>query len=164
MRLRLGLGLGLLLLWAGDPSGPRALADDWQVTRLPFDQRLVASLKADLQRHPDDNKILQRLMALYRSYRSLDQLSAELAAQAERSHDPADCLIAGHVARLRGQLDEAQKRYEQAAEPGDKQHRRLLPGQTALWLAEVALLRKPADLEEAQRQLGAALAAVPADD
>ena len=77
--------LGGWLAFALDPQVALAQADDWSVTRSEFDPRLVAQLKEQLRRHPDDSATLKRLCGLYRRYQSLDKLLGELTAAALRS-------------------------------------------------------------------------------
>lgn len=164
--LALALSLGAL-------HPPPAGADDWQVTRSAFDPRVLAPLKARLASHPDDLGTLRRLISLYKTHRSVDQLQRELD---ERADSPAarlpDLLAAGHLRRERGQLDEARARYEQAlravAGPGSGG----APAAPAvidrpallLLLVDLHLRRAPPDTQAARLHLGEALAALQEGD
>ena len=95
---RLALYSGLSL--AGLPLAPSlAQADDWQVSRSEFDPRIIAALKAELHRRPEDLALLRRLLGLYRRYRSVDALVAELreSAGAERASGWDAYLVAGRA-------------------------------------------------------------------
>ncbi len=78
--------------------------------RSPFDQQLVARYKQLLKKNPDDSFALHKLIALYKSYRTLDQLAAEYV----KSHDWADLMVLGHLQRERSDHAGAAKWYEQA--------------------------------------------------
>lgn len=130
-----------------------ALADDWQVTRSQFDPRLLAPMKAELRKRPEDLGLLRRLMALYRKHSTLDKLGEELAAQAARSGSGADYLLAAEFERERGRPDEASKLLQQATgRPGGPD-----AAKSALMLAELALRRSPPDVQAARRSLEGAL-------
>ncbi|MCS6915787.1 MAG: HEAT repeat domain-containing protein [Myxococcales bacterium] len=154
------------LLWAALLALPSPLrAEDWQVTRSPFDPRLVAQLQAELCAHPDDGATLRRLLSLYRRHRSPGHLQTELAERARSSGAPQDLLCAARVARELGQLDEAHTLLLQALDrlqtsrPGRPDRALVL-----LWLADLALARTPPDTSEGQRRLEEALSSLPAGD
>src|SRR5689334_4108579 len=86
-----------------------AVADDWQVTRSEFDPRVIAPMKAELRRKPEDLSHLRRLMGLYKRNSTLDKLAAELLSQAEKSNAGADYFLVAQFERERGRLDEAAK-------------------------------------------------------
>ncbi len=145
-----------LVLWLAGPNSSisPAAAADWQVTRSPFDPRVVAQLKGQLHAHPDDTATLKRLCALYRGHRTLDQLKGEVDAAAKKSGAAADSLVAGHVAREMGKLDQAAGAYREALA------RHADPAAVALLLADLAGRRPPPagpDVKEAQAQFQAAL-------
>jgi hypothetical protein len=75
---RVAFALALML------AAPVARAD-WEVKRSPFDARVVARYKQLLHRDPDDADALAKLTALYKQYRSLDELKRELTATARRA-------------------------------------------------------------------------------
>src|SRR4051812_1736992 len=83
-----------------------AARGDWEVKRSPFDARVVARYRQILHRDPDDADALAKLTALYKQYRSLDELRRELGA-ATRANDPADWLVFGHFLTARGELPAA---------------------------------------------------------
>lgn len=138
-----------------------ARAEDWQVTRSPFDPRLVEKLKQQLHLHPDDGAALRRLVSLYKGYRSLNDLQKEISERAERSGEVNDLLAAGHVARERGQLDQAAESYRKARTAARSPLDRAA---IALLLSDLAQRRTPPDTKEAQEQLQAALAVLPPGD
>lgn len=140
-------------LIAMGPSAP-VLADDWQVTRSAFDPRILAPIKAELRRHPEDRSLLRRLIDLYRKHSSLDKLGAELLAQAEKSGTGSDYLVAAEFERERGRLEEAKRLLEQAVgRPGGPD-----PIKAALLLADLSLRHAPPDIQSARRSLEGALA------
>ena len=106
------LAVALLLVLVGSPSA-RA---DWEVKRSPFDARVVARYKQLVHANPDDADALARLTALYKQYKSLDALSRELSATAEKSRDGNDWLALGNLARNRGDFAGAAKAYAAALE------------------------------------------------
>jgi len=106
------LAVALLLVLVGSPSA-RA---DWEVKRSPFDARVVARYKQLVHANPDDADALGKLTALYKQYKSVDVLSRELAAVAEKSRDANDWLAVGHLARNRGDFAAAAKAYAAALE------------------------------------------------
>jgi tetratricopeptide (TPR) repeat protein/HEAT repeat protein len=111
----------LLLLCGLVATAAVARADDWSVTRSPFDPRLVDRYKAMLRHDPDDAFAWKRLTSLYKSYRSLGELERELEARAGKSHEFADLELYGHLARERGDHAAAATRYRAAlaAKPDD---------------------------------------------
>ena len=108
--------LVLLLLLSGLAISPAvsAQADDWQVTRTPFDPRLVARYLDLLHRNPDDGFAWSRLIELYRRHRSLQALDRELLLRAQQRSDAVWLYLAARIARERGQTDEAIRRYRDA--------------------------------------------------
>src|SRR5207302_5874885 len=101
-------------------ASPHARAD-WEVKRSPFDARLVARYKQLVHANPDDADALAKLTALYKQYKSVDELRRELTAAAEKSKDANDWLVVGNVAGKRGDAAAAHKAYAAAgdAAPGD---------------------------------------------
>ncbi|MDB4964797.1 MAG: Tetratricopeptide 2 repeat protein, partial [Myxococcales bacterium] len=98
---------------------------DWEVKRSPFDARVVARYKQILHRDPEDADALGKLTALYRQYKSVDELRRELTAAAEKSEDAADWIVAGHAARARGDFAAAAKAYAAALEVAPEDARAL---------------------------------------
>jgi tetratricopeptide (TPR) repeat protein/HEAT repeat protein len=80
---------------------------DWEVTRSPFDPNLVARLKQQLHKNPDDEYAFKKLVDLYKKYRTLDQLVGEY----EKSPDQ---IVLGHLFREKGDLDRAAQTYQAA--------------------------------------------------
>lgn len=158
-RWLLGAALCLAL-----PAGPGAArADDWQVSRSPFDPRLLAQLKGQLCAHPDDTATLRRLVGLYRSYKNVDELQRELSERAKKSGAAEDLLCAGQVARERGRPDEAIALFNEALgklPAGEGKAGRVDRAAVQLWLAEIAAAAAPPDTQEALRQIDAALASL----
>ncbi|MCU1280898.1 MAG: Tetratricopeptide 2 repeat protein, partial [bacterium] len=107
-----------LIVLAVSPPTARA---DWEIKRSPFDARVVARYKQILHRDPEDADALAKLTALYKQHKSVEELRRELTTAAEKSHDAADWLVAGHAARARGDFAAAVKAYVAAlaAAPDD---------------------------------------------
>lgn len=114
------LALALLLACAAPTAHA---ADDWQVTRSPFDPRIIARYKQLLRKNPDDGFALGKLLQLYRRHKSLDALAAEYkgASGAER-------IVLGHIHRERGVWSEAEAAYRAALDAGDGRARLHLAG------------------------------------
>ncbi|HEX2570972.1 MAG TPA: HEAT repeat domain-containing protein [Polyangia bacterium] len=151
--------LTLLLLLSGLAISPavHAQADDWQVTRSPFDPRLVARYLDLLHQHPDDRFAWSRLTALYRRHRSLQALDQELLGRTRQRPDAVWLYLAARVARERGQTDEAIRRYRDAlriAPPAGSEAPRILVG-----LAE--MLDRASQPEEARPLYEQALPRLP---
>ena len=106
------LAVALLLVLVGSPSA-RA---DWEVKRSPFDARVVARYKQLVHSNPDDADALAKLTALYKQNKSVDALSRELSATAEKSRDANDWIAVGNLARNRGDFAGAAKAYAAALE------------------------------------------------
>ncbi|HEX9105293.1 MAG TPA: tetratricopeptide repeat protein, partial [Polyangia bacterium] len=104
--------VALVALLIGSPLA-RA---DWEVKRSPFDARVVARYKQLVHANPDDADALARLTALYKQYKSVDELRRELAAAADKSGDASDFLAVGNLARNRGDFAGAAKAYAAALE------------------------------------------------
>lgn len=149
----------LLLLLSTARGEGTAAADDWAVTRSEFDPRLVAQLKEQLRRRPEDGALLRRLVGLYKRHSSVEKLATELVAQAERSGSANDLFLAAQVERERGQHDDAQRLLERAMRPGGVD---VVKG--SLLLSEWAQKRTPPDYAEARKQLERALGALPPGD
>ncbi|MCC6746293.1 MAG: HEAT repeat domain-containing protein [Deltaproteobacteria bacterium] len=95
--------------------------DDWEVTRSPFDPRVVARYKALLARNAGDATSLSALVRLYRQHRSIAALVAEYQALA-RAH-PASVphqLVLAHLYRRVGRATEALAQYERVAKLSPK--------------------------------------------
>lgn len=149
----------LLLLLATAGGEGTAVADDWAVTRSEFDPRLVAQLKEQLRRRPEDGALLRRLVGLYKRHSSVEKLATELVAQAERSGTANDLFLAAQVERERGQHDDAARLLERAMRPGGLD---VVKG--SLLLSEWAQKRTPPDYAESRKQLDRALGALPPGD
>ena len=152
-----GLIGGLLLgeLQGGLIVPAVARADDWQVSRSEFDPRIIAPLKDQLRRHPEDTALLRRLIGLYRRHSTLDKLNSELQEQAQRSGASNDYYLAAQVAKEAGQLERATQLLQQAMKPGGVD-----PVKSALLLVELLVKHTPPDYAEAGRQLDRALASL----
>lgn len=84
--------LSLCLAWA------TARADDWQVKRDPFDPAVIRRYEAILARDPHDRFAFDRLVGMYRRYRTVDQL--ERAYRARLDASPGDWATLVVLARL----------------------------------------------------------------
>ena len=99
-RLRLFVVAALSL---GAPSVALAQADDWGVTRDPFDKQVIARYKAILARNPHDGTALARLLDLYRRYRTVDLLKDEFGKVLAKSPaDTATMIALGRLHRMTG--------------------------------------------------------------
>jgi cellulose synthase operon protein C len=96
-------------------ASPLAHAD-WEVKRSPFDARVVERYKQLVHANPDDADALAKLTALYKQYKSVDELRRELAAVAEKSKDAGDWIAVGNLVRNRGDFAGAAKAYAAALE------------------------------------------------
>src|SRR5881275_373512 len=104
--MRLAAALVVLIV-----ASPPARAD-WAVKRSPFDARLVAGYKERLHRNGQDAEAIDKLVALYRKYRNVEQLRHELQATAEKSDDAQDWLALATLAVRRGEFAQAVPAYK----------------------------------------------------
>jgi tetratricopeptide (TPR) repeat protein len=85
------------------PAAAHAQADDWSVTRDPFDKSVVARLKGILARNPNDGDALAKLLGMYRRYRSVQLLRDEYdAALAKKPGDWSTLVVRGRLALATG--------------------------------------------------------------
>ena len=157
-RRALILSSGLYALSTSQPAPVQA--DDWQVSRSEFDPRLIAPLKAELRKRPEDQGLLRRLMGLYKRHSSLDVLAKELLAQAEKSNAGADYFLLAQFERERGRIDEAIRLTQLAGQRDGGPD----PAKAAMLLADLALRRAPPDLDSARKNLEGALPSLKAGD
>ncbi|HEY4180620.1 MAG TPA: HEAT repeat domain-containing protein [Kofleriaceae bacterium] len=75
------------------PGIQRASADDWGVTRDPFDKNVVARYRKILASNPHDGTALAKLLDMYRRYRTVDALKDELQKTLDKSPDDVPTLI-----------------------------------------------------------------------
>lgn len=89
---------------AAAPLGSsQARADDWSVTRDPFDKQVVARYKAILAKNPHDGQALAKLLEMYRRYRTVDQLREEYGKQIDKNAgDWAALVVIGRLDRAIG--------------------------------------------------------------
>ena len=93
-----------------------AQPDDWSVKRDPFDPAVVARYKAILARNPSDAGALAKLLALYRRFRSVDQLRAEYQKALDKKPDDwATLVVLGRLAQAAADDAAALGFYERAA-------------------------------------------------
>jgi tetratricopeptide (TPR) repeat protein len=94
----------------------RAWADDWAVTRSPFDKRIVARYKALLGRSPNDGYALGKLLGIYKRHSSVAALVREYQTACQRYPKSfTNQVVLGHLYRRAGQIDRAIAQYERAA-------------------------------------------------
>ncbi|HVV81942.1 MAG TPA: HEAT repeat domain-containing protein [Kofleriaceae bacterium] len=111
-------GLAALVLAAA--LGPAAAAhagpaDDWSVTRDPFDKGVIARLEGLLARNPNDADALAKLLGMYRRYRTVDLLRQEYDAKLAKSPDDWSTLVVvGRLALAAGDSATALTRFEAA--------------------------------------------------
>ena len=153
LRRRRAAALLALCLAAAGPLEPLAHAqDDWSVQRDPFDPRLIARYKGLLERTPDDQAALKKLISLYRRHASVGKLIAEYQARRAKEPDKAVlALLLGHIHRIEGDPTAALAAYDDAA--------RLAPNDPAAHLARGELLRAARRLADATAAWERALAA-----
>jgi tetratricopeptide (TPR) repeat protein len=82
---------------------------DWEVKRSPFDARLVEKYKQLLHKNPDDDYAFKKLVALYKSYRSVDQLIHEYEGSPDR-------IVLGRLLAEKGDLEGAAREFSAAGE------------------------------------------------
>ncbi|NVB79374.1 MAG: tetratricopeptide repeat protein [Kofleriaceae bacterium] len=89
---------------AAAPAGrAHAQADDWSVTRDPFDKQVVARYKAILAKNPHDAQALAKLLEMYRRYRTVDQLKEEYGKLIDKNaNDWAALVVVGRLDRAIG--------------------------------------------------------------
>src|SRR5262245_15247534 len=92
----------VLVAWMAVAGTATAAPGDWTVQRSQFDAGDIARYKALLAKDPHD-PILVRLVALYRSYRSIDQLVHEY----EGEGGWAGFVVLGRLHRTAGRTDQA---------------------------------------------------------
>ena len=85
---------------------------DWEVKRSPFDARLVAGYKEKLHRNGQDAEAVDKLLALYRKYRTVVELQKELEAAAQKTGDAQDWLAVGTLAVHRSEFAQAIAAYK----------------------------------------------------
>ncbi|MCE9580546.1 MAG: HEAT repeat domain-containing protein [Deltaproteobacteria bacterium] len=91
-------------------------ADDWEVTRDPFDRTVIARYKAILARNPHDAGALAKLLELYRRYRTVDLLKSEYQKVLDKTPDDgASLVIMARLARSTNDLAGAAALWEKAA-------------------------------------------------
>jgi tetratricopeptide (TPR) repeat protein len=134
---RLALALAVAVAAAVAPLAASPAFADWEVTRSPFDARVVAQLKARLHANPHDAYSLKKLIDLYKRFRTLDALAGELAGEEA---------ALGELERARGNFERAARHFEAAPRDVDDD----------VALGEcLARLRKDADARVAlERALG----------
>lgn len=93
-RLRFFLAAALSLAPLAPPWAVRpAAADDWGVTRDPFDKNVIARYKAILAKNPHDGSALAKLLEMYKRYRTVDLLKEEYAKVLEKTPENAAALV-----------------------------------------------------------------------
>src|SRR5262245_34331857 len=154
-RLFLALALGVAAV-AAQPSAASAQGD-WTVKRDPFDRRVIARYKAILAKNPADRDALNKLVGMYKRYRTLALLVDEYTKElAKNPNDFSDLLVLGHIKAGDGKADEALGLYEKAAA--------IKPGDAGLQIALGDLYRRrnEPDKAKAAYQLGLTAATTPA--
>jgi tetratricopeptide (TPR) repeat protein len=129
--------------------------DDWAVQRDPFDKTTIARYKAILAKNPHDAGALNKLLDLYRRYRTADLLHDEYTKALDKK--PGDFAILVVLARLdRAGGDEAAAlaRFEAAA--------KAKPDDATVSIELGTIYRNSGKLAEARKALDAALAAASA--
>ena len=98
------------------PAAPvHAQPDDWAPTRDPFDKTVVARYKAILARNPSDAGALAKLLAMYRRYRTVEQLEAEYRKALEKTPgDWATLVVLAHLGQATGDAAGALALFERA--------------------------------------------------
>jgi tetratricopeptide (TPR) repeat protein/HEAT repeat protein len=149
-RLFLALALGVAAVVA-QPSAASAQGD-WSVKRDPFDRRVIGRYKAILQKNPADRDALNKLVGMYKRYRTVALLVAEYQKElVANPNDFSDLLVLGHIKAGDGKADEALALYEKAAA--------IKPGDAGLQVALGDLYRRRNDPDKAKASYQAALAA-----
>ena len=90
--------------------------DDWDVKRDPFDRQVINKYKAILRRSIGDKAALNKLVRLYRSYRTIKLLISEYEKVLAKTPDNFTALaVLGHIWLNQGKHDKALEYYEKAA-------------------------------------------------
>src|SRR4029079_15031007 len=102
-----------------------AQPNDWgPVVRDKFDKGVVAKYKGILAKSPHDGDALNRLVAMYKKYRSIDLLHDEYTAALTKTPDDFDLLVVtARIDKIMGDEPAALGRFESAAKqkPDDAQ-------------------------------------------
>lgn len=117
MRRLLPAAVAVALLSTVAIRAASAQPDDWgPVVRDKFDKSVAAKYKAILAKNPHDADALNRLMAMYRKYRTIDQLKDEYTAALAKSPDDFDLLVVqARIAKSMGDEPGALAQFEAAA-------------------------------------------------
>lgn len=90
--------------------------DDWDVKRDPFDRQVINRYKAILRRNIGDKAAFNKMLRLYKSYRTIKLLISEYQAVLDKDDDNFTALgVLGHIYSSQGQHDKALEYYEKAA-------------------------------------------------
>ncbi len=147
--LRVVLAIAVVL---GANAARAQEADDWAVTKNPFDKRVVDRWKGILLKDPWDAGALKKLVDLYKRYSSVDKLIHETEPTSWNR-----AVILGHLYRLRPDVDKALSAYAQAltlSPPPAKAVR--------IHAARADMLKQKGDPAAARKEYADALAAGPA--
>jgi len=116
---RLLLAAALSFTAAGGLSST-ATAEDWGVTRDPFNLNDIARYKGILKANPHDGTSLAKLYDMYRRYRTLDLLRAEYGKVLEKTPDDWSALVVlGRIHRTTGDDPRALELYTKAVAKKD---------------------------------------------
>jgi tetratricopeptide (TPR) repeat protein/HEAT repeat protein len=121
-----------------------AQPDDWEVKRNPFDKRVIGRYKSILARNPHDGTALNKLVDMYRRYKTVELLQSEYQKQLEKSpNDFSTLVVLGRIDRSGGNDAGALARFEAAA--------KVKANDTALWLELGTLYRNSGKVAEARK-------------
>ncbi|MBP9088437.1 MAG: HEAT repeat domain-containing protein [Kofleriaceae bacterium] len=103
---------GALLLSAASllvavPTVAAQTADDWAVTRDPFDKSVIARYKAILAKNPHDASALAKLLEMYRRYRTVDLLRSEYQKLADGASGATALVVLARIDKFTGDTTRA---------------------------------------------------------
>ena len=99
--------LSAATLLAAVPTVAAQPADDWAVTRDPFDKSVIARYKALLAKNPHDANALAKLLELYRRYRTVDLLHSEYQKLADSSGGASAFVVLARIDKSTGDTTRA---------------------------------------------------------
>lgn len=138
----------LCLAWLGAFGGvllvpaPSAAQDDARSQEKAFDEKMASRMKTVLESAPEEGFVLDRLLEMYRTFKSVDELIAEYEEKAAKEPSRASLqLIIGFLYKAEGRNEKAKSYFEKA--------RALDPKSTAALLAMASLYEATQETNQA---------------
>lgn len=130
------------------PAVQAQSADDWAVTRDPFDKSVIARYKAILSKNPHDAGALAKLLEMYRRYRTVDLLRSEYQKVADGNGSASALVVLARIDKSTGDTARALELLRKASAN--------LKDDAELW-ALIGDLAKPSDASGARTAYDQAL-------